>query len=86
MADKNMKTVTLGGAECCIAWRDESTDTADGREHGGAYFCMGCGKDLPYSLQEMWDDYQVLVCDYGNKQLRNEKPFAHCPNCGRRVK
>lgn len=76
----------LGGGECRIAWRDESTDTADGREHDGAYFCTGCGKDLPYPLQEMWDDYHALVCDYGNKPPWNKEPFTHCPNCGRRVK
>lgn len=77
---------TLGGGECRIAWRDESADTADGREHDGAYFCTGCGKDLPYPLQEMWDDYQALVRDYGNKQPWNEEPFTHCPNCGKAVK
>ena len=70
---------------CSIEWRGESYDTDAGREHDGAYFCTKCRADLPYPLQECWDDYQVLVADYGNIPPWNEKPFLHCPNCGRKV-
>ena len=60
---------------CHIEWRDDSYDTDAGYERDGAYFCTACGADLPYPLQECWDDYQA-----GNY----EKPFDHCPNCGRK--
>lgn len=73
------------GETCSIEWRDDSHDTDDGREHDGAYFCTKCGADLPYPLQECWDDYQALVADYGNVLPWNDKPFNHCPNCGRKV-
>ena len=70
---------------CSIEWRDESSDSDAGLEDDGAYFCTKCGADLPYSLQEDWDDYQALVADYGNVEPWNKKPFLHCPNCGAKI-
>lgn len=62
---------------CHIEWRDDSHDTDAGYERDGAYFCTACGADLPYPLQECWDDYQA-----GNY----EKPFNYCPSCGCKVR
>ena len=73
------------GETCSIEWRGESYDTDAGREYDGAYFCTKCMADLPYSLQEDWDDYQALVADYGNVPPWDKKPFRCCPNCGREV-
>ena len=58
---------------CRIEWRDDSYDTDAGYEHDGAYFCTACRAELPYPLQECWDDYQAGNC---------EKPINHCPSCG----
>ena len=72
--------------ECDIEWRDDSHDTDCGHEHDGAYFCTSCGKDLPYPLQEAWDDYQALVADYGNVPPWDKQPFNCCPSCGAKVR
>ena len=73
------------GETCSIEWRGESYDSDAGREQDGAYFCTKCRADLPYPLQEDWDDYQALVADYGNVPPWDKKPFRCCPNCGREV-
>lgn len=73
------------GETCSIEWRGESYDTDAGREYDGAYFCTKCLTELPYPLQECWDDYQALVADYGNVLPWDKKPFRCCPNCGRKV-
>ena len=67
---------TLRSGKCRIEWRDDSHDTPGGYEHDGAYYCTGCGKDLPDWMQSAWDDYQAR---YG------DAPFAFTPCCGREV-
>ena len=62
---------------CSIGYTDLTTDTPDGYDPDGYYYCSRCG-ELDDYFAEIWDTYQA----HG---YEGEPPFRYCPHCGARV-
>lgn len=62
---------------CSIGYTDLTTDTPDGYDPDGYYYCSRCG-ELDGPFDEIWDTYQA-------RYYEGEPPFRYCPHCGSRV-
>ena len=62
---------------CSIGYTDLTTNTPDGYDPDGYYWCSRCG-ELDGPFDEMWDTYQA-------HNYEGEPPFEYCPHCGARV-
>lgn len=62
---------------CSIGYTDLTTDTPDGYDPDGYYYCSRCG-ELDSPFDETWDTYQA-------HNYEGEPPFRYCPHCGSRV-